>query len=377
MKKGALLFIVNDVGFFLSHRLQVAIAAKSVGFDVHLASAPSEYGPVIKSHGFEFHALPLSRSGTSIIKELNTLVSIVRLMHKIRPKLVHLVTIKPILYGGIAARITRVPAVVAAVSGLGTVFISRGFRAALLKIIVQFIYRLALSHKNIIVIFQNPDDKCKLLRIGAITESRCKLIKGSGVDLSIYRPSPEPDKPVLIVMVSRLLKDKGVLEFVEAANICSKKGVEAKFKLVGDLDRGNPASLTEEDLVRIKAEGVVELAGYSKNIANEYAASNIACLPSYREGLPKSLVEAAACGRTVITTDVPGCRDAIDVNRTGLLVPVKDAAALSDAITALVADDNRRLEMGRAGRIFAENEFSITKIVSEHMDVYKKLRGRG
>lgn len=298
-------------------------------------------------------------------------------MLKIRPDLVHLVTIKPVLYGGLMARLANVPAMVAAISGLGTVFIDRKQAQSLMRCGVEWLYRLALGYSNAKVIFQNPDDRAALIAMGAVREEKAALIRGSGVSLADYPMRPEPEGVPVVTFAARLLKDKGVMEFAEAARELKRRGVTARFWLAGSLDAGNLTSISEEDLSQWRKERVVEVLGYQSNIPNLFANSNIVVLPSYREGLPKALIEAAACGRAVVTTDVPGCRDAIEPEKTGLLVPVQDAAALANAIQSLIDDPQRRKQMGVSGRALAEREFAIEKVVNTHLAIYRELLADG
>jgi glycosyltransferase involved in cell wall biosynthesis len=201
----------------------------------------------------------------------------------------------------------------------------------------------------------------------------CQIIRGSGVKLSDYPYIPEPNSIPIVVMAARILKDKGVFEFIESAKILKQKGMEIIFRLIGESDLDNKTGISEELLNQWQDDGFVELLGYRQDIANQYALANIICLPSYREGLPKSLVEAAACGRAVITTDVAGCRDAITPKITGLLCPAKDSIGLSNAIEWLANNTNKRKKMGKAGRELAETEFAIERIVEQHMDIYLEL----
>ncbi|MDU9029251.1 glycosyltransferase family 4 protein [Pseudomonas mediterranea] len=369
-----LLIIVNDPAFFISHRLAIAVGAKEKGYEVHIATMAGKAVRSIVDEGFFHHTLPLSRSGSNPFAELLSLFSIWRLLWHIKPGILHLVTIKPVIYGGIAARLAPVKGVVAAVSGLGFVFISKGAKAALLRRSVSFLYRLALGKKNLRVIFQNLDD-CKALRdLGLVSSSKVEVIRGSGVDLDGYSFLPEQrtETPV-VCLAARLLRDKGVLEFVDAAKILNHRGIKARFQLIGDIDPGNPATITFAEVSAWRNEGFIELLGYRKDIATLFAQANIVTLPSYREGLPKVLVEAAACGRAVVTTDVPGCRDAIEPGSTGLLVPVQDPVALADALELLIRDADLRQQLGTAGRMLAECEFDLNKVVQQHLEIYSKL----
>jgi glycosyltransferase involved in cell wall biosynthesis len=368
-----LLFVVNIPEFFLSHRLPLAIAAKNVGFTVHIATGPGVACQKIAKLGFEHHHLPISRSGRNPFAELRTLWGLYQLMRMIRPDLVHLVTIKPVLYGGLMARLSGVPAMVAAISGLGTVFIDRDQSRSLIRRGVEWLYRLALGHPNSKVVFQNPDDRAALTDMHAVSKDKTALIRGSGVLLAAYPMRPEPEGVPVVTFAARLLEDKGVMEFVEAARLLKRRGVTAQFWLAGSLDSGNLTSVSEDFLSQWSEEGVVKVLGQQSDIPNLFANSNIVVLPSYREGLPKALIEAAACGRAVVTTDVPGCREAIEPDSTGLLVPVRDAAALADAIQSLIEDSDRRKQMGVSGRALAEREFAIEKVVDAHLVIYHEL----
>lgn len=373
LKAKTILFVVNAPEFFLSHRLPIALAAREAGCEVHVATADGDAVRLIQRLGLVHHPVAIARSGQNPLLELGSLISLYRLFRKLKPDLVHLITIKPVLYGGIAARLAGVPAVVAAVSGLGTVFVAQSIAARARRALVTLLYRLAFCQRRLVVIFQNPDDRVGLLAIGAFEKDQARMIRGSGVNLADYLFVPEPKGTPVVVMAARLLQDKGVCEFMEAARLLKVRGVEVVMRLVGAPDPGNPTSIAQLELDGWSAEGVIELLGFRTDIAQQYQAANIVCLPSYREGLPKGLVEAAACGRAVITTDVPGCRDAIEPNVTGILVPVKNAMALADAIQVLIEAPERRLRMGKAGRELAEQAFSIDRIVKQHLAIYKEL----
>lgn len=367
------MLVVNAPEFFLSHRLPIALQAQALGYEVHIASADGPEVGRIKSFGLTHHIIPFSRSGQNPYSEIKTLFRLFFLFRRVRPNLVHLVTIKPVLYGGIAARLAGVEAVVAAVSGLGTVFMARSFFARFRKSVVSVLYRAAFKHRKLTVIFQNPDDRVTLLTIRALSSSSARIIRGSGVDLDDYPFVSESEGRLVVSMAARLLKDKGVEEFIAAARLVRARDFDVEFWLIGSPDVGNPSSVTVGKIKEWEQEGVIKALGYRTDIADLYSASHIVCLPSYREGLPKSLVEAAACGRSVVTTDVPGCRDAITVNETGLLVPPRDSSALADAIQSLLENVELRREMGTAGRKLAEKAFAINIIVEQHMAIYKEL----
>lgn len=368
-----LLFVVNCPAFFISHRLPLALAARDSGYEVHVATAAGDAVEKIVEQGLTHHAIPLSRSGLHPLSELGSFWSMWRLMRKIRPNIVHLVTIKPVLYGGIAARLARVPGVVAAISGLGTVFIRDDLKARVLRWFIKPLYRVALKTDNSRVIFQNPDDQAVLARMGAVRLDHSFMIRGSGVDLQQYTMIPEPEGIPVVAFASRLLKDKGILEFIAAAKILSVRNVRARFWVIGSPDAQNRASVTDEDVAAWKEEGSIEYLGYRADVPELLSRVHILVLPSYREGLPKVLVEAAASGRAVIASDVAGCRDAIEPGKSGLLVPVRDAVALADAIQLLVEDPGLRKNMGKAGRELAEREFSIMQVIAAHLEIYRQV----
>jgi len=372
MKK-KLMLVVNNPDFFLSHRLPIALAAKDEGYEVHVATTNGTAVSKIIANGLVHHELPLSRNGRNPLNELRTFWFLCRLFREVRPILVHLVTIKPVIYGGIAARISNVPCVVSAISGLGFVFLAKGLKAAVVRFIVKVFYRLSFGKARLRVIFQNPDDKNSFIDQGILERHKAVLIRGSGVNLADYPISAEPKGRPVVIMASRLLRDKGVNEYVQAARLIKQQGIDVRFLLIGDIDPQNPATLMDDDLEKIRSTGDIELLGFSKEIPALFEASNIVVLPSYREGLPKVLVEAAAAGRAVVTTDVPGCRDAIEVGVSGLLVPARDIEALAKEIQKLIDDPILRNKMATEGRRLAEREFSIDKISQAHIEIYRAL----
>lgn len=365
-----LLFVVNADWFFLSHRLPLALAAMEAGFEVHLATAITDRAKEIEGYGIKLHPLSIDRRSANPMEAGKLLISLYFLIRTLSPAVVHLVTIKPVLFGGLAARLARVPRVIAAISGLGFVFTARGGRAHLRRLLVSSLYRLALSRKKVRVIFQNGDDQVILQRYAGIRDSQVVRIRGSGVDLSAWPVRALPDTPPIVMMASRLLKDKGVLEFVESARLL--RGYKsARFVLVGGIDAGNPTSLRREELEAWVEEGVIEWWGVRNDMPVVLPMAHIVVLPSYREGLPKGLVEAAACGRAVVTTDVPGCKDAIDPGVSGLLVEVRNPEALAAGIKTLLDDIQLLTSMGAAGRRLAEESFDIRGVIVQHLLLYQ------
>ncbi len=369
MKK--ILFIVNVDWFFVSHRLPLAIEATKKGYEVHLACGITNKKEYLESLGIKVHSLNISRSGTGAKGEMNAFIDIYKVLKQVNPDIVHFISIKPILYGGIASRFLDIQKRVFSISGLGFIFIKQGFKASIIRFFIKSLYKVALSAKNSYVIVQNPDDK---RIVSDIHQLPITIIRGSGVDLNQYNYTVEKKDLPKVVMASRLLKDKGVFEYLEAVRILKNKKINAEFELYGNIDEGNPATLTKKDLENIQNEGVVKLNGYSKNIAKIFSNANIIVLPSYREGLPKVLIEAAACGRAVVTTDVPGCRDAIEVNVTGLLSEVKNSKSLAQKIEKLILDKDLRIEMGKAGRKLAEKEIDINKVIQKHFEIYENKK---
>ena len=376
MKKDKkILILVNYLSFFLSHRLPIAEALLAKGFEVFIG-----YGELrgadpklLEQRGFKVDFIPMQLGGFNLLRDLKTLYYIWGFFKRVKPDIVHLVTIKPYLYGGIISRLCGVRGLITAVSGLGTLFINKDLKSKLIRLLLYPIYKLAFNHLNQKVIVQNKDDLKTLVNWGVLNPSKVKLLKGSGVKLENFINLNEPGGTPTVCFAARLLRDKGVYEYVSAVKLLKERGIEAQFLLAGDLDINNPTGLKLDDLNKLKDEGYVKIIGFQKDIATLYAKSHIICLPSYREGFPKSLIEAAAAGRAVVTTDVPGCRDAIIPNKTGLLVPIKDSKKLADALQWLIENPKERIAMGKAGRKFAEKEFPIEKIILNHLDIYQDL----
>jgi len=378
-----LLFVVNEAFFFMSHRLPVARAAQRAGFEVHVA-APSDHvwAPDgfsvddVREAGFTFHAIPLSRRGRNPIFEAQTLLALYRLYKQLNPDLIHHLTVKPNLYGGLAARASRSPAMVNAVTGLGQVFVADGTDAALMRRIVVWAYRLAAGHGNCRFIVQNAADGDCLVESGAIDAARVALIRGSGVELDRFRPTPEPPGAVVIVLAARLIWEKGIAAFVEAARRVRRKRGTVRFVLVGATSASINRAVPEQDLRRWHDEGVVEWWGRREDMPAVLGQCHIVCLPSvYGEGVPRILIEAAACGRPCVTTDLPGCRDIVRDDENGLVVPPGDVDQLVDCLIRLIDDGDLRRRLGQQGREIVETEFSERRVVEGTLAVYGDLLG--
>jgi glycosyltransferase involved in cell wall biosynthesis len=369
-----LLFIVNDTTFFASHRLPIAVAAREAGFEVALAALDTGRVDEIRAQGIAYHPLAVDRTGVNPLRDVRLFWQLSRLIRTVRPTLLHTVTIKPVIYGGIAARLYRVPSLVSAVSGLGLVFIDQGRKTLLVRRVVRALYRLALGHKNSCAIFQNPDDRQHMVDAGLVPGERTVLIRGSGVDVDAFRPSPPPPGPPLVIMPGRLLWQKGVGEFVEAARILRRQGVPLRMVLVGEPPAHNRASVPCAKIKTWVEQGLIEAWGHRSDMPQVYTDCHIVCLPSYYgEGVPLTLLEAAACGRPIVTTDMPGCREVVRDGDNGLLVPPRAAEALAEALRALAGDPARRLEMGRRGRERAVSEFALERVVAATLAVYERL----
>lgn len=366
-----ILYVVNVDWFFLSHRLPLAIEAQKRGYDVSIAAIETGKKAEIEKHGFTFFAIPTNRSSTNILQEINVLIFIWKLYKKIKPDIVHHVGVKPVTYGSIIGKLLKLPKVVNALSGMGYLFINRQKHNFTYKLVI-FFFKFGFNNSNLRFILQNRDDINDLRKLNVLHESQIYLIKGSGVNLNEFCFAKLPDKnTVRIILVSRMLWDKGVGEFVEAARILQKKyNKKAQFILVGDIDDENKSAIKESQLILWKKEGCIDWLGFRKDIIDILRNADIVVLPSYREGLPKSLIEACAIGRPVITTDVPGCREVVSDGENGFIVPAKNSIALAYAMERLILDKKLRVLMGKKAREFAENNFSIESVIEKTFEIY-------
>jgi glycosyltransferase involved in cell wall biosynthesis len=374
MEPKRLLYFVNSDWFFVSHRLVLAKAAQELGYEVHLVTSFTDKQTEIEAQGIHTHHLPIERSGTNPFKELLLILRLVQICRTVKPSLIHAVTPKCVIYGSLVCRLLSNLPGVAAISGLGSGFTKTGVSGALLRHLIAILYRLALSSERIELIFQNKHDLEVFKSLGIAKRNKVHLIPGSGVDLSQFCPSPEPSGTPAITFASRLLREKGVIEFIDAAQILHEKGIAARWVLAGKLDSGNCTSITLEEIKSHDRHQIITFIGYCTDLPKLLSETNIFVLPSYyREGLPKALIEAAAAGRAVVTTENPGCIDAIIPEKTGIAVPIRDCNALSSAIERLILNHDLRQEMGHAGRLLAENNFSIKGVRSLHMNIYVSL----
>jgi glycosyltransferase involved in cell wall biosynthesis len=335
-----------------------------------VATRVNKHANDITNEGLGLKPINLSRGGTNVLREFLSFVELVRLYRLVRPDIVQHVAIKPILYGSIAARLCGIRSIVNTLAGLGYFFSSEQRSARWMQPLVRWAYRLAL-HRTLVVV-QNPDDMGLLASRGVVRAENVHLVRGSGVDLTQHGLAPEP-AGMLVVFPARFLWDKGIGEFVEAARYVRKTYPSARFALVGDTDEENPASVTVVQIKAWQQEGCVEVWGWREDMPQVFAQANIVCLPSYREGLPKALIEAAASCRAIVTSDVPGCREIVRHEKNGLLVPPRNPAALVDALRRLMEDADLRREMGAQGRILVEAEFCVQHVNKEMLTIYAKL----
>jgi glycosyltransferase involved in cell wall biosynthesis len=365
----------NTDWYLYNFRRSLAGALRDDGFEVILLSPPGAYGPLLSDLGFRWIAAPMSRLSLNPLRELALLVWLVRLLRSERVSLVHGFTIKCVIYGALAARIAAVKARVSAVAGMGYVFISTSLRAKGLRLVLKPLFKLALSGRTSRLIVQNHDDRGVFLQTGLIDPARIRLIPGSGVDCERFRPRNQPRSagPLRVLLASRLLWDKGLAEYAEAARLLLSQGRDIEFLLAGDPDPGNPASVEPSIIQAWEEGGVLECLGHVDDMAGLLNTVDVAVLPSYREGLPKSLIEAAACGLPLVTTDVPGCREVVTDGENGLLVPVRDAQALAAAIAQLQDDPELAASLGRAARAKACAQFDENRVIEQTLAVYREL----
>jgi len=369
-----LLFFVTEDWYFCSHRLPLALAAKEAGYEVIVVTRVQSHGDRIKAAGLKLIPFELSRRGMNPLTELGVISRLASIYKVERPDIVHHVALKPVLYGSIASRLARIPYVVNAMAGLGFIFSSKTLKARIARPFFLMFFKLLLNSSGSRVILQNADDATLLSKSGVLNEKRIALIRGSGVDTLEYTAHPELDGEPLVILASRLLWDKGVGEFVDAARLLKEEGIHARFALVGEGDIENPGSISDEQLQSWHDEGVIELWGKKDNMPKVFAQAHIVCLPSfYGEGVPKVLIEAASCGKPIVTTDAPGCRDIVQDGVNGILVPLRNSTAVAEALKKLIESPGLRKKMGKKGRELVEREFSLHQVNRETLALYEEL----
>lgn len=368
-----LFIVVNVDWFFLSHRLPVALAAKRAGWDVTIVTADTGKLQDIEVLGLNVINLQMSRSGKNILEELGTLNFLRKLYKREKPDVVHHVGMKTILWGTLAAKFTKVNGVVNAISGLGGFFAEDN--KGLLSKVMPKVLKFSHDRKNLLCIFQNNEDKGLYVKNGIIKEGQARYIKGSGVDLKEFCYTPEPtDGKVNVIITGRMIVEKGFFILTQAAEkLRGEFEDKAEFWLVGGLD-DHPGAITKEQLDAVCDGKYIKWLGYRKDIKELLQQSHIMAFPSYyMEGLPKSLIEATAIGRPIITTQSIGCKDTVDDGVNGFLIPTKNVDALVEKLKLLIDDAGLRQKMGKAGRQKAEKEFSLDVVIEKHLNIYNEL----
>jgi glycosyltransferase involved in cell wall biosynthesis len=371
-KKKSIFFVVNVDWFFISHRLPLALYALNTGYEVYVLTSDTGRIKELLKYGIHTVVIPFRRSGTNILEELKCIFLLKKYYRRYKPDIIHHVSLKAALLGSLAAKLTGNKNVINAISGFGYNF-TDSRNGIIQKIIKIMIYVAFAGHFYFIL--QNPDDIAMIKNMNLTNPSHLILIKGSGVDLNDYIYSvPEKKDCIKILFPARILRDKGILEFINSAKLIRGSVIsKANFIIAGDIDVENLASLKKDELLNLLEEGYIEWIGYQHNMFNVYKSCDIVVLPSYREGLPKSLIEAAAVGRPIITTNVPGCKECVINGYNGFLVPAKDVTSLAKLMLVLVNDDELRLQLGKNSRTLAEKEFSLESIIKKHNELYLRL----
>jgi glycosyltransferase involved in cell wall biosynthesis len=366
-----LIYLVTEDWYFLSHRLPMARAALRAGFDVHVATRVAENGKAIEREGFTLHPLRWERGSLDPLHLMGTVREVRKLYRNLRPSLAHHVALAPSIVGSLAASGLSFP-YLNALAGFGFAFTSDSAQAQAMRFVMSNLLRDVLRHARATALVQNPDDR-GLLRTLGVSDEKIVLIPGSGVDTHALQPLPEPPPPITLGFVGRLLHDKGVATLIAAHQLLRARGDDIRLLIAGDADPANPASISDEQLANWKKLDGVSFVGHVADVRDVWRRAHIAVLPSRREGLPLSLLEAAACGRPIIATDVPGCREIARPHVNALLVPPENPAALADVIARLAADADVRARFGAAGRRLVENEFCSDRIGRDVVSLYRRM----
>ena len=373
-----LLFNITEDWFFCSHFLSRALAAQKEGFLIYVCSKYNKNKSIIESYGMKFISVPYNRKSINPIYEIYILLKIIFIYKSVKPDIVHQIAAKPIIYGSIAAKICNVKSIINAPVGLGYVFTSDSFKAKLLMPLLKFLLKSFLNNhagrnKKCKVIFENNDDLNYFISLGALKRKDSIVIRGAGVKIKKLNPKIKSSKYVTVTLVARMIKDKGIFEFVSAVKQLKSKKIKGRFLLVGDIDSLNPSSLNRQTLIDWNNEGIVEWLGWVDNIDQILKNTDILCLPSYREGLPKALLEGASFGLPIVTTNTVGCRDVVEDGVNGFLVPIKNIDKLAQKISKLINNKILREKMGNESYKIALNKFSEKIINKQTLDVYKGL----
>ncbi len=365
-----LLYVETEDKAFLSHRLPMARAARDAGFDVHLAALAGSKADAVRAEGFKVHPIPFRRGGLSPFGAISTILALRKIKRELSPSLVHHVGMQMCVLGGVSSLGMATPQV-NAMTGLGYAFTATTARALTLRVIIAVALRFLLNRDHAVFLVQNPDDRAALETIG-IDPQRLARIPGSGVDTDKLTPLPEPAGAITVGFAGRLLTSKGIRALVAAHRILRARGIDIRLRIAGDPDPANPDSVTQDEAQQWNNEPGIAWLGHIADITTLWRDSHIAALPSHREGLPKSLLEAAACGRPLVATDAPGCREIAIHDQTGLLVPIEDPQALADAIGKLAASPELRMRYGAAARQLVVEKMSAQAIGAAIVDLYRQ-----
>lgn len=379
MPKGQakVLLVANSSWYLYNFRLNLIRVLRDSGYKLVLVAPEDSYTPLLVAEGYTLHTWMLARSSVNPINEAKSLIDLLRIYRREKPDLVHHFTIKACLYGTIAAKGARVYRVINAITGLGHVFLGTRKRNNLLRKVINPLYRAAFKARRSIVVFQNADDQEKLIELGITDSKKARLIRGSGVDISRFISLDDTagrfHDPVKLLFPSRLIREKGTFELLEACQGLWNKGIAVELLVTGAIDKGNRSSLAHEELAELEEDGRIHCLGHVENMHALYAASDIVVLPSWREGLSKALIEAAAMERPIITTDVPGCRDVVDHGHSGLLVPLRDASAIELAILLLLENPDLARRFGKSARQKVVTEFQVSLVNQNTLKQYESL----
>ncbi len=369
-----LLCVDNRVKYVLSHRIPWLERARQAGFEVHVTTLTAGNGARIEDAGFPYHSISEQKRSNNPLHEIQLVARLSKLYRRLRPDIVHQITLRSILYGGMASLFVREPAIVNGVTGLGYLFTDEDPKIRALRKSVLWALWVLRQGRRQTYLFQNPDDKRLFRQNGVADSSNSVLIKGSGVETEQFGQRPEPSGTPVVLFPARMLWHKGVQEFVDAARIVHRNGHDARFVMVGDTDVDNPVGVSAEQLKKWEDEGVIDWWGYQESMPDVFAQSHIVCLPSkYREGVPKVLIEAASCGRPIVTTDMPGCREIVKDGENGILVSPDDGRAVAGAVIRLLEDEELRAKMGDQGRALVQEEFSVERVVEKTVEVYRDV----
>jgi glycosyltransferase involved in cell wall biosynthesis len=369
------IFFANTDWYLYNFRLPLAKYLRDKHLEVVMLSPAGLYGPLLEREGFRWIALDMDRRSLNPVRELALIRRISAIYAAERPDIVHHFTIKCVVYGSLIARWHGIANRINAVTGLGYVFSGQGFKARVLRPIVRYLIRLALMGRGSRLIVQNIDDLSAFVSAGIASRGDTYLIRGSGVDTNTFQPLPNEQQPPFtrVLLASRLLWDKGIREYIDAASLLREQGIPVQFFLAGSPDPGNPASVSVAQVNAWRDAGVITYLGHVEDMPGLLNGIDVVVLPSYREGTPRSLLEAAACGLPIVTTDVPGCREVVKHGVNGLLVPARDSVALASAIHRLCVNADERRRMGLAGREKVLTDFDQRRVLEETFAVYRQL----